>query len=41
VPERNAEIEVDEQLARTLIARRFPQLDVTALRRLGEGWDNT
>lgn len=35
------EIEVDEDLARTLIAEQFPSLDVTSLRRIGEGWDNT
>ncbi len=37
----DAEIEVDEAAARALIAGRFPALDVTSLRRLGEGWDNT
>lgn len=36
-----SEIEVDEDLARTLIAEQFPDLDVRSLRRLGEGWDNT
>jgi aminoglycoside phosphotransferase (APT) family kinase protein len=41
MPEWDSEIEVGEELARTLIATQFPQLDVTSLRRLGEGWDNT
>ena len=37
----DSEIEVSEDLARVLIAEQFPDLDVTSLRRLGEGWDNT
>jgi hypothetical protein len=41
MPEWDSEIEVGEELARRLIAEQFPQLDVTHLRRLGEGWDNT
>jgi aminoglycoside phosphotransferase (APT) family kinase protein len=41
MPEWDSEIEVGEELARRLIAEQFPQLDVTRLRRLGEGWDNT
>jgi aminoglycoside phosphotransferase (APT) family kinase protein len=40
VPVWDAEIEVDEPLARALIAARFPALDVGSLRRVGEGWDN-
>ena len=41
MPVWESEIEVGEDLARTLIAEQFPELDVSALRRLGEGWDNT
>ncbi len=41
MPERDSEIEVGEDLARTLIAAQFSELDVTSLRRVGEGWDNT
>jgi aminoglycoside phosphotransferase (APT) family kinase protein len=36
----DAEIEVDEALARRLISARFPALDAGALRRVGAGWDN-
>ena len=41
VPEWDSEIDVGEDLARALIAEQFPRLDVTTLRRVGEGWDNT
>jgi aminoglycoside phosphotransferase (APT) family kinase protein len=41
VSEWDSEIEVGEDLARALIAEQFSDLDVTSLRRLGEGWDNT
>lgn len=41
VPVWDSEIEVGEELARTLIAEQFPDVDVMSLRRLGEGWDNT
>ena len=41
VPEWDFEIEVGEDLARALIADQFPYLEVTFLRRVGEGWDNT
>jgi aminoglycoside phosphotransferase (APT) family kinase protein len=41
VPDWDSEIEVGEDLARALIAEQFSDLDVTSLRRLGEGWDNT
>jgi aminoglycoside phosphotransferase (APT) family kinase protein len=41
VAEWDSEIEVDHDLARALIVHQFPSLDVTSLRRLGEGWDNT
>jgi aminoglycoside phosphotransferase (APT) family kinase protein len=40
VAERDAEVEVDEALARALIAARFPALDSRSLRRVGKGWDN-
>jgi aminoglycoside phosphotransferase (APT) family kinase protein len=36
----DAEVEVDEALARELVAARFPALGVSELRRVGEGWDN-
>jgi aminoglycoside phosphotransferase (APT) family kinase protein len=41
VPVWDSEIEVGEELARALITEQFPELDVTSLRRIGEGWDNT
>jgi aminoglycoside phosphotransferase (APT) family kinase protein len=41
VPEWESEIVVGEDLARRLIADRFPSLDVSSLRPIGEGWDNT
>jgi aminoglycoside phosphotransferase (APT) family kinase protein len=41
VSEWDFEIEVNEGLARALIAEQFPSLGVESLRRLGEGWDNT
>jgi aminoglycoside phosphotransferase (APT) family kinase protein len=40
VAEWDAELEVDEALARALIEARFPALDASSLRRVGEGWDN-
>jgi aminoglycoside phosphotransferase (APT) family kinase protein len=40
VPEWDAEIVVDEQLARRLI-RQFPDVKLHSLRPLAEGWDNT
>jgi hypothetical protein len=40
IAEWDAEIEVDEPLARELISERFPALDVSVLQRAGEGWDN-
>ena len=41
MPEWDAEIEVDRELARELIAAQFPELDAGALRLAGEGWDNS
>jgi aminoglycoside phosphotransferase (APT) family kinase protein len=39
VPEWDAEVRVDEPLARRLIAEQFPDLAVGELALLGEGWD--
>jgi aminoglycoside phosphotransferase (APT) family kinase protein len=39
VPEWDAEVRVDEPLARRLISEQFPELPVAELRLLGEGWD--
>ncbi len=35
-----AEIDVDEQLARRLISTQFPELEGATIRRIGSGWDN-
>lgn len=40
MPVWDADITVDEALARALIERRFPALDARSLRRVGAGWDN-
>ncbi len=40
VAEWEAEVEVDEALARALIAAHYPALDSSSLRRIGVGWDN-
>jgi len=37
----DAEWEVNEEQARTLIGRQFPQLSLKQVKRLGWGWDNT
>ena len=37
----SAEVVVDRRLARRLIERRFPAVELRTLRRLAEGWDNT
>ena len=37
----DAEWEVNEEQARTLIGRQFPQLSSKQVKRLGWGWDNT
>lgn len=37
----SAEVTVDEDLARRLIAGQFPQVELGSMRLLGEGWDNT
>ena len=37
----SAEVTVDEDLARRLIATQFPQVELGSMRLLGEGWDNT
>jgi aminoglycoside phosphotransferase (APT) family kinase protein len=39
VPEWDAEVRVDEALARELIAEQFPELSADELKLLGEGWD--
>jgi aminoglycoside phosphotransferase (APT) family kinase protein len=39
VPEWDAEVRVDEALARRLISEQFPELEAGELRLLGEGWD--
>jgi aminoglycoside phosphotransferase (APT) family kinase protein len=39
VPEWDAEVRVDEALARRLIDEQFPELGARELRLLGEGWD--
>ncbi|HEX5396636.1 MAG TPA: phosphotransferase [Candidatus Limnocylindria bacterium] len=41
MPEWDPEVVVDEELARTLIADQFPDVVVSRLRLLAEGWDNT
>jgi aminoglycoside phosphotransferase (APT) family kinase protein len=41
MPEWDAEVTVEEALARALIRDQFPELRVDDLRRLGAGWDNT
>ena len=39
MPEWDAEVRVDEALARQLISDQFPELEARELRLLGEGWD--
>jgi aminoglycoside phosphotransferase (APT) family kinase protein len=41
MPVWTAEVEVDEALARRLIADQFPHVELAALTPLGVGWDNT
>jgi aminoglycoside phosphotransferase (APT) family kinase protein len=41
VPEWSAEVTVDADLARRLIAEQLPELELSSLRLLGEGWDCT
>ncbi|HET8587876.1 MAG TPA: phosphotransferase [Candidatus Limnocylindria bacterium] len=41
MPEWDAEVVVDETLARALLDEQFPALPVRSLRKLAEGWDNT
>jgi aminoglycoside phosphotransferase (APT) family kinase protein len=40
VREWSAEVDVDEDLARRLIAGQFPEVALASVRLLGEGWDN-
>ena len=37
----DAEILVDEELARRLIGSQFPEVELRSLHHLAEGWDNT
>ena len=39
MPEWDAEVRVDQALARQLISEQFPELEVGEVRLLGEGWD--
>jgi len=39
LPEWDAEVRVDEDLARRLIGEQFPELEAREPRLLGEGWD--
>jgi aminoglycoside phosphotransferase (APT) family kinase protein len=41
VQEWSAELVVDRERARRLIAGQFPSVELTSVRLLGEGWDNT
>jgi aminoglycoside phosphotransferase (APT) family kinase protein len=41
MPQWDAEVTIDETRARSLIEARFPELDTSELRLLGNGWDNT
>ena len=41
VHEWSPEVEVGEELARTLIGGQFPELELRSLELLGEGWDNS
>lgn len=41
MPEWDAEVVVDEELVRALLAEQFPELDAASTRLLDEGWDNS
>jgi aminoglycoside phosphotransferase (APT) family kinase protein len=41
VPEWAAEVDIQPEMARRLIAEQFPELEVRSLRLLAEGWDNS
>jgi aminoglycoside phosphotransferase (APT) family kinase protein len=41
MPVWDAEVEIDEELVRLLVAEQFPELDTSSPRPLGEGWDNS
>jgi aminoglycoside phosphotransferase (APT) family kinase protein len=41
MPEWDAEVVVDEVLVRALLAEQFPDLDLSSMRLLGDGWDNS
>ena len=40
MPEWRAELEIDAALVRRLLAEQFPELELTSLQLVGEGWDN-
>ena len=40
MPEWDADFDVDEALARSLIEEQFPRLDASSARLVGSGWDN-
>ena len=40
MPEWDADIAIDEELVRTLLAEQFPELELRAVRLVGEGFDN-
>jgi aminoglycoside phosphotransferase (APT) family kinase protein len=40
VPEWLAEVEIDAALVRRLLEQQFPELELSSLRLVGEGWDN-
>lgn len=37
----DADVTIDDELVRALLAEQFPQLDASSARHLGEGWDNS
>ena len=40
IPEWHADIKIDAELAKKLIDEQFPQLAITSINLIGEGWDN-
>jgi aminoglycoside phosphotransferase (APT) family kinase protein len=40
MPEWDADVQIDEALARAVVGEQFPELDASSARLLGEGWDN-
>jgi aminoglycoside phosphotransferase (APT) family kinase protein len=41
MPQWDADVDVDEELVRALLAEQFPELDAASARPLAEGWDNS